>query len=110
MECYLQCVSFALCLYSDVMVLVLIGRFFQQSLPENVQRKKVAESVQAARHVELEVLVKSQVEKIAELKVAYADLKREKENITAGYQKNTRRSLTRRNMKKQSLPKPMRRS
>jgi hypothetical protein len=34
--------------------------------------------------------VKSQADKIADPKVAYAYLKREKENITSGYRINTR--------------------
>jgi uncharacterized coiled-coil protein SlyX len=44
-----------------------------------LQTKKAADSLQAARNEELEVLVKSQADKIAELEAAYADLKSEKE-------------------------------
>jgi chromosome segregation ATPase len=54
---------------------------------ENLQVKKAADTLQAARNVELEALVKSQADKIAELEAFYADLKREKENIMAGYQR-----------------------
>jgi hypothetical protein len=36
--------------------------------------------------VELKVVVHSQAEKIAQLEMACADLKREKESIAAGYQ------------------------
>jgi hypothetical protein len=37
--------------------------------------------------VELEALVRSQAKKITELETAYADLKHEKENVTAGYRR-----------------------
>jgi predicted nuclease with TOPRIM domain len=40
-----------------------------------------------ARNVELEAVVNSQVERIIELETTYADLKCEKESITAGYWK-----------------------
>jgi hypothetical protein len=42
------------------------------------------ESAQVAKNAELELLVKSQAQKIAELETAYADLKRDKENVTVG--------------------------
>jgi hypothetical protein len=40
-----------------------------------------------AKNVELEVLGKSQAEKITELEVAYIDLKCEKDNVTIGYRR-----------------------
>jgi hypothetical protein len=49
--------------------------------------RKAAESTQTARIMELEAVVNSQVEKIAELETAYTDLKREKEIVAAGYRR-----------------------
>jgi predicted nuclease with TOPRIM domain len=43
--------------------------------------------VQIAKNAELEVLVRSQAQKITELETSYADLKSEKENVTTGYQR-----------------------
>jgi chromosome segregation ATPase len=40
-----------------------------------------------AKNAELELLVNSQAEKITELETTYADLKREKESITASYRR-----------------------
>jgi hypothetical protein len=84
---------------------VLIGGLFQHALvlSENLRMKKAAESVQTTRNTELEALVKSQAEKITELEATFADLKREKENITIGYQKNTRHLLKKLNKRRQSL-------
>jgi hypothetical protein len=86
-------------------VFVLIGGLFQHALvlSENLRMKKAAESVQTTRNAELEALVKSQAEKITELEATYADLKREKENITVGYRKNTRHLLKKLNKRRQSL-------
>jgi hypothetical protein len=56
-------------------------------LSEDLQVRKVVKSAQTAKNAELEVVVNSQVEKIAELEMVYADLKCEKESITTGYQK-----------------------
>jgi hypothetical protein len=49
--------------------------------------KRVTESAQAAKNAELEVLTKSQAEKITELETAYTDLQRERDNVTGGYQR-----------------------
>jgi hypothetical protein len=54
-------------------------------LSEDQRKRWVTESAQAAKSVELDVLLKSQFEKIAQLEKACANLKREKENVTAGY-------------------------
>jgi uncharacterized coiled-coil protein SlyX len=43
--------------------------------------------VQVVKNVKLEVLMKSQAKKITELDAAYADLKREKDNVTVGYRR-----------------------
>jgi hypothetical protein len=53
-------------------------------LSEKWHRKKAAESGQMAWNAELEILAKSQSEKIAELETTYLDLWRGKENVTAG--------------------------
>jgi hypothetical protein len=47
--------------------------------------ERAIELVQIAKNAELEVLVRSQVEKITELEMTYDDLKHGKENVTAGY-------------------------
>jgi hypothetical protein len=47
----------------------------------------MAESVQKAKNVELGAVRSSQAEKITELEMAYADLKREKGSISVGYQR-----------------------
>jgi hypothetical protein len=49
--------------------------------------RKAAESAQTAKNVELEAVMNSQAKRIAELEMAYADLKHEKESITTGYQR-----------------------
>jgi hypothetical protein len=43
--------------------------------------------VQVAKKAELEVLVRPQAEKITKLEMVYADLKREKDNVTTGYRR-----------------------
>jgi hypothetical protein len=76
-------------LYFCVIVLALIGCLFPQALTllESQHEKRTVESAQAAKNAELEVLVSSQAEKIAELEAVCADLKCEKECITAGYRR-----------------------
>jgi predicted nuclease with TOPRIM domain len=56
-------------------------------LSEDLRARKAAESAQTARNVELEAVVNSQAERIAELETVYADMKCEKESITAGYRR-----------------------
>jgi hypothetical protein len=59
--------------------------------------------------VELELLVQSQAQKITELEAAYVDLKCEKENVMARYQRLAEKhkcSLRKQNGRGQSLPKP----
>jgi predicted nuclease with TOPRIM domain len=50
-------------------------------------RERAIETAEIAKNAELEVLVRSQAEKIIELEMAYANLKREKENVTTGYRR-----------------------
>jgi hypothetical protein len=50
------------------------------ALSQKRHEERAAESAQAAKNVELE-------EKIAELEVAYADMKTEKDNVTTGYRR-----------------------
>jgi hypothetical protein len=89
LECCMCRVSFVLPLYFHVIVLTLIDCSISQALAlsEKQHAKRATESVQVVKNVELEVLVRSQAEKIAELETAYADLKREKDNVTTGYQR-----------------------
>jgi hypothetical protein len=47
-------------------------------LSEKQRARRVVESVQVVKNAEWEVPVKSQAERIVELKMAYANLKREK--------------------------------
>jgi ABC-type Fe3+-hydroxamate transport system substrate-binding protein len=56
--------------------------------------KRVAELAWVTKNTELEVLVKSQAQKIAELKAACAELKRKKENVTVGYQRLSEKHKT----------------
>jgi hypothetical protein len=56
-------------------------------LSKKQRAKRAAESTQVAKNAELEVLVRSQAEKIIELETAYADLKRDKDNVSIGYRR-----------------------
>jgi hypothetical protein len=47
--------------------------------------KRVAEVAHANKNAELDSLVNAQAQKIVELEIAYANLKLEKENLTAGH-------------------------
>jgi predicted nuclease with TOPRIM domain len=49
--------------------------------------KRATESAQMAKIAELEVVMRSQTDKIVELEVAYTNLKREKDKVTDGYQR-----------------------
>jgi hypothetical protein len=91
LESYLCHVSFVLPSYFHTFVLALIDCSISQALAllEKQHVERVIESTQIAKNVELEVLVKSQAEKIAKLEAAYANLKREKENVTTSYQRLT---------------------
>jgi hypothetical protein len=82
-------VSFMLPSYFHAVVLVLIGWLFLQALMllEDQRKRWMIVSARVAKSAELEVLVKSQAEKIAQLKKACADLKREKESVTARYRR-----------------------
>jgi hypothetical protein len=57
------------------------------TLSKKQHAKRAAESMQVAKNAKLEVLVRSQAEKIIELETAYADLKRDKDNVTIGYRR-----------------------
>jgi hypothetical protein len=61
---------------------------------EDLRVKGAVESVHAAKNAELESLVKSQAQKIAALEMTYADLKREKEGVTAGYPRVSEKDQT----------------
>jgi hypothetical protein len=63
--------------YFYVVVLVLIDYFISQALAlsEKQSEKRVADSAWVAKVAELEVVVRSQADKIAELKVTCTDLK-----------------------------------
>jgi hypothetical protein len=69
-------------LYFNVIVLNLIVCLFPQAiaLSESRQEKRTAESVRAAKSAELEVVVRFNAEKIAELET-------EKESIAASYRR-----------------------
>jgi hypothetical protein len=89
LESCLHHVSFVLPSYFHAFVLTLIDYLISQALAllEKQRIERVVESAQIAKNAKLEVLVRSQAEKIIEHETAYADLKREKENATAGYQR-----------------------
>jgi DNA repair exonuclease SbcCD ATPase subunit len=89
LEHFLCRVSFVLPLYFHAVVLILIGKLFPHALmlSEDQHKRWVTASARAAKSAELEVLVKSQAEKIAQLEKACADLKREKDSVTTGYQR-----------------------
>jgi uncharacterized coiled-coil protein SlyX len=72
-----------------VVVLVLIDCFISQALAlsEKQREKRAAESVQVAKIVELEVVVRSQADKITELETTCGDLKCEKDKVTDGYRR-----------------------
>jgi hypothetical protein len=57
------------------------------ALSEKQRAKRAAKLVQVAKKAELEVLVRSQAEKITGLKTSYADLKHEKDNVTTCYRR-----------------------
>jgi hypothetical protein len=75
-------VSFVASSHIHVIVLALMTCSLLQALMLSEKRRKerAAESAQAAKSVELE-------EMIAELLMLYADLKHEKDNVTAGYRR-----------------------
>jgi predicted nuclease with TOPRIM domain len=57
------------------------------TLSEKHHEERATDSAQLAKMAELEWVMKSQFDKVAELEVAQADLKRERENLLAGYQR-----------------------
>jgi hypothetical protein len=57
------------------------------TLSENLCTKKAPESEQTAKNAKLKLLVKSPAQKIADLEVVCVDLKHEKENVIADYQR-----------------------
>jgi uncharacterized coiled-coil protein SlyX len=56
-------------------------------LSEGLTVKRVAETVQASKIAELELVVAAQAKRIAELERVSTNLKLEIENVTAGYQR-----------------------
>jgi hypothetical protein len=89
LESCLHHVSFVLPSYFHAFVLTLIDYLISHALAllEKQRTERVVESAQIAKNAKLEVLVRSQAEKIIKHEMAYADLKCEKENATAGYQR-----------------------
>jgi hypothetical protein len=89
LECRLHHVSLVLASYFHVIVFALIDCSISQALAlsEKQHAKRAAELMQVAKNAELEALVGSQAEKITRLEMAYADLKREKDNVSTGYQR-----------------------
>jgi uncharacterized coiled-coil protein SlyX len=57
------------------------------ALLEKQHEKRVAESAQVVKIVELEVVARSQADRIAELEVTCTDFKCEKDKVTDGYQR-----------------------
>jgi hypothetical protein len=57
------------------------------TLSEKHHEERATDSAQLAKMAELEWVMKSQFDKVAELEAAEADLKRERENLLAGYQR-----------------------
>jgi hypothetical protein len=80
LECYLRPVSFVLPSHFCGVVLFLIDHFISRvlALSEKQCEKRAAESVQVAKIVELEVVARSQADKITELEATCNDLKCEK--------------------------------
>jgi predicted nuclease with TOPRIM domain len=56
--------------------------------------KRVVETAQATKNVELESLVKLQAQKIAELEATYVNLNHEKESLTSSYQRLSEKHKT----------------
>jgi predicted nuclease with TOPRIM domain len=57
------------------------------TLSEKHHEERATDSAQLAKMAELERVMKSQFDKVAELEAAQADLKHERENLHAGYQR-----------------------
>jgi hypothetical protein len=68
-------------------VLVLIDYFISQvlALSEKQREKRAAELVQVAKIAEMEVVARSQADKITVLEATCTDLKHEKDKVTDGY-------------------------
>jgi hypothetical protein len=89
LESCLRDVNFVLPSYFHAFVLALIDCSILQALALSEKQcvERAIESAQIAKNTELEVLVRSEAEKITELETAYANLKCEKENMTTGYRR-----------------------
>jgi hypothetical protein len=101
--------------YFHAIVIILNDCSISQALAlsEKQRARRVAESVEVAKNVELEALVRSQAEKIAELKTPYADSKRDKDNVTTSHRRLTVKHdafVERAEQEKCSLWRPTRRS
>jgi hypothetical protein len=67
-----------------------VDRLIVSTCPHAVREsvyKKAPESKQTTKNAKLKLLVKSPAQKIADLEVVCVDLKHEKENVIAGYQR-----------------------
>jgi uncharacterized coiled-coil protein SlyX len=95
-----------------VVTLVLIDYLISQvlALSGKQREKRAAESAQVAKIVELEVVSRSQADKITELEVTCTDLKCEKDKVTDGYRSlaEKHKALAKKpNKKNQNLRRPM---
>jgi uncharacterized coiled-coil protein SlyX len=70
-------------------VLVLIDCFILQALALSGKQceKRVTKSMQVAKIVELEVVARSQADRITELEATCTDFKREKDKVIDGYRR-----------------------
>jgi uncharacterized coiled-coil protein SlyX len=89
LECCLHHVSFALPQHFYVVWLALIDYFILQvfALLEMQHGKRATELAQVAKIAELEVVARSQADRIAELEATCGDLRLEKDRVTDGYQR-----------------------
>jgi hypothetical protein len=87
LEYYLHRICFVLPPHFYFVVLVLIDYFISQvlALSEKQREKRAAELVQVAKIAEMEVVARSQADKITVLEATCADLKHEKDKVTDGY-------------------------
>jgi hypothetical protein len=91
LEVCLERVNFLCLCVLSVIVPALINCSFSQvqalALSEKQCEARAVESAQAAKNAKLEVLTKSQADKITKLEIACTDLQREKDTVTSGYRR-----------------------
>jgi uncharacterized coiled-coil protein SlyX len=82
-------ISFVLPPHFYIAVLVLIDCFILQVLALSGKQceKRVTKSMQVAKIVELEVVARSQADRITELEATCTDFKREKDKVIDGYRR-----------------------